>query len=352
MCSLPASAAELQHVWASSPSPYMLKGLSCAPACALPLASDCAWWPWCRPGSAASADVVCRVRGAGGAVSGILANHNALQAVPLSALHLSAALCRVLGGLWPLTDGVVRKPGGSEGGLAADIFYVPQRPYVTVGSLRDQITYPLRQTGVPALRDLGHLCARRPCGHGSAVSHCACPRRAEPSDRTCLRKSMSSPAALHLPVRPSHSAPDCTRQLAAWCLAAAAPVAHGTEGLPDTGRGAGGGEALTEGALRALLHRVDLQHLVDRAGGFSQVLLRCRSGSRVQGSELVVRGGLLLLSAPPADLQVDRQGPMACSGCCSMLRCCPVWQRLCHLTSRLGIQSGATAPPAQHPADH
>ena len=56
-------------------------------------------------------------------------------------------LCRVLGGLWPLTDGVVRKPGGSEGGLAADIFYVPQRPYVTIGSLQDQLVYPIERAG-------------------------------------------------------------------------------------------------------------------------------------------------------------------------------------------------------------
>ncbi len=47
----------------------------------------------------------------------------------------------MLGGLWPLTRGRIYKPGGgsddAEGGLSHDIFYVPQRPYVTqVGSAR------------------------------------------------------------------------------------------------------------------------------------------------------------------------------------------------------------------------
>ena len=53
-----------------------------------------------------------------------------------------SSLFRVLGGLWPLASGTVRKPGGSAAGLAADIFYVPQRPYVTAGTLQDQIIYP------------------------------------------------------------------------------------------------------------------------------------------------------------------------------------------------------------------
>ena len=53
-----------------------------------------------------------------------------------------SSLFRVLGGLWPLAAGRVRKPGGSSGGLASTIFYVPQRPYVTVGTLHDQIVYP------------------------------------------------------------------------------------------------------------------------------------------------------------------------------------------------------------------
>ena len=58
-----------------------------------------------------------------------------------------SSLFRVLGGLWPLTKGVVRKPGGTEGGLAHEIFYVPQRPYVTLGTLQDQLIYPLTKEG-------------------------------------------------------------------------------------------------------------------------------------------------------------------------------------------------------------
>ena len=59
-----------------------------------------------------------------------------------------SSLFRVLGGLWPLTKGVVKKPGGTEQGLSHEIFYVPQRPYVTIGTLQDQLIYPLTQAGL------------------------------------------------------------------------------------------------------------------------------------------------------------------------------------------------------------
>nr|GLL18862.1 ABC transporter D family member 1 [Ipomoea trifida] len=53
-----------------------------------------------------------------------------------------SSLFRVLGGLWPLVSGHIAKPGiGSE--LNKEIFYVPQRPYTAIGTLRDQIIYPL-----------------------------------------------------------------------------------------------------------------------------------------------------------------------------------------------------------------
>ncbi|XP_057491884.1 ABC transporter D family member 1-like isoform X1 [Actinidia eriantha] len=53
-----------------------------------------------------------------------------------------SSLFRVLGGLWPLVSGHIVKPGvGSD--LNKEIFYVPQRPYTAVGTLRDQLVYPL-----------------------------------------------------------------------------------------------------------------------------------------------------------------------------------------------------------------
>lgn len=59
-----------------------------------------------------------------------------------------SSLFRVLGGLWPLSKGRIHKPGGSEGdGLSHDIFYVPQRPYVTLGTLEEQLIYPLVASG-------------------------------------------------------------------------------------------------------------------------------------------------------------------------------------------------------------
>ncbi|UPQ98050.1 type I ABC transporter [Chloropicon primus] len=62
-----------------------------------------------------------------------------------------SSLFRVLGGLWQLEEGFVSKPrrnasdrGSAKGdeGLAADIFYVPQKPFVSVGTLIGQLIYP------------------------------------------------------------------------------------------------------------------------------------------------------------------------------------------------------------------
>ncbi len=55
-----------------------------------------------------------------------------------------SSLFRVLGGLWPLTHGTIKKPGGGgDTGLSHEIFYVPQKPYVAVGTLQEQLLYPL-----------------------------------------------------------------------------------------------------------------------------------------------------------------------------------------------------------------
>lgn len=54
------------------------------------------------------------------------------------------SLFRILGGLWPLPDGTVHIPAVSGSALeTSDIYYVPQRPYTTIGTLREQIVYPL-----------------------------------------------------------------------------------------------------------------------------------------------------------------------------------------------------------------
>ena len=53
-----------------------------------------------------------------------------------------SSIFRVLSGLWPIQSGTLTRPKMDK------LFYIPQRPYLPSGTLRDQIIYPNKKDEV------------------------------------------------------------------------------------------------------------------------------------------------------------------------------------------------------------
>jgi ATP-binding cassette subfamily D (ALD) long-chain fatty acid import protein len=82
---------------------------------------------------------------------------------PINAGSGKSSLFRVLCGLWPLERGhITRLP-------AEEILYIPQQPYLSYGSLRDQVIYPHSPLDFEAKGTRNLLQSLNPLPHGGSM---------------------------------------------------------------------------------------------------------------------------------------------------------------------------------------
>ncbi|CAN0505171.1 unnamed protein product, partial [Ectocarpus sp. 8 AP-2014] len=75
-----------------------------------------------------------------------------------------SSLLRAMAGLWTTGSGKIVRPTKEE------MFFLPQRPYCTLGPLRDQITYPSSRGGAEAAGEGGDAGAVEGTAEGGSIA--------------------------------------------------------------------------------------------------------------------------------------------------------------------------------------